>query len=1027
MQKTSIWGFFLRNWRFTYLLIAISFLAGMVSVFTIPKESAPDIDIPVAFVSIALPGASAIDVEEFIVQPLEDQILGMEDVEEVNGGAERGVGSVTVQFDINADKQTVINNLKDRVDLAKRNLPDDATDPIVQSINFSDVPILTVALSGPFPVSELRYMAQNLSDDLKRVAGVSEVKVLGGEDREWQVVINKASLDGYGLSLRQVVDAIQLANTDIPIGTIRVAQENFTLRFDGGLSSVEDIANVPITARGTTPIFVRDVASIVDGYVQASSLARLSVNGKETEPSVSLEVHKVSGGNIIKTVDLVWEEINKAKTDLPQEVVFETIQNSAKQINDDLNNLLINGGETVIIVMLLLLIFLGWREALLAGISIPLTFLITFAVLKPLGYTLNFLSLFSLILSLGIIVDGAIVMMEGIHNEQKAGLSGYEATKRTIEQFAAPLIAGVMTTILAFLPMMLTSGIIGKFIESIPVTVSIVLLASLVVALALLPAMASRILKTKDTSKPLSKADLQRERLISNLANWYRGKLVPMLSSKKKQNRLLGLLGILLVFSLALPATGLLEVSMFTNSNQPTFSIDIEEPFGTPLDVTDDSLRSIEEVLLNDSRLSSFLVRVGSGSGDEHTANITVKIKEDAKISSLTLVDEFSAKLPALTDAKVSVTQAEEGPGSAAPVEVRIIGAEFEPMQELSDKVQLSLEKISGTKDIETNLTETNGEFVLTVDRVKARLFGVSALEVASTLRGAIYGSKAVTIRANGDDVNVMVKYDLDPFNPTDPAKPASLTASSIESLTIASPAGEIPLSSLATMSYSGGLARVEHLDGDRIIRVTSNVTSETSAANVFKALQKEVDTWEIPTGYSIEMGGQNEDIQKSFTDMLMAMALGVFLIAALLVWQFTSYRQPLFILATIPLALIGVLPGLTLVRVPLSFPALVGVVALTGIVVNNAIILIDRMNQNRRDGSDISQAVQEAAESRLQPILLTTVTTVAGLLPLAISSPTWGPLGYSIVFGLMMSTILTLLVVPILYLRFAEKEIETL
>lgn len=1031
-----MWEFFLYSWRFTYLLVFIALIVGFVGVWTIPKESEPDIDIPIAVVSVGLPGAAAEDVEEFVIKPLEDQILGLQHVDEVNAVARRGVASITVQFEIDAKKTEVVADLKDRVDLAKINLPDDATDPIVQSISFSDTPVLTVALSGPLPVAQLHYYAEGLADDIERLPGVSTARVIGGEKRQLSILVDKAALDGFGLTLRQVTDAISLANTDIPVGSIRVADENFTVRFDGGLSSAEEIASVPVANIAGSLVYVKDVASVVDGYADVSGISRLSVDGSEPASSVSLQIYKISGGNVINTVASIWETIDAARPDLPEELVFETVQDNAKQIQSDLQSLLINGVETVLIVMLLLLVFLGWREALLAGVSIPLTFLITFAVLKELGYTLNFLTLFSLILALGIIVDGAIVMMEGMYTELKAGKGSLEAARRTLEQFSAPLIAGTMTTIFAFLPMVLTSGIIGKFIESIPITVSIVLLASIVVALALLPALASRLLTSKG-DESASRIGRGRAKLISRLSAWYRGVLSPMLDSKKRQNRFLGVLALLFVAVFALPATGLLEINMFTSDDQPTFTIDIEEPFGTPLDVTDAAVRPIEEVLLADTRLESFLVTIGSSSGgnsgfvsggssDGHLAHIIVHVKDDAGVGSLALVDEYERSLPPLTSARVSVSQAAAGPGDAAPVEVRIIGPEFGPMEELASHIESRLREHVGTIDVESSVEETNGEFVLTIDRAKARLAGVSALEVASTLRSAVYGSKAVTIRANGEDVDVLVKYDLDPFSPNEASSLTSITTSTIESLTITSPTGSVPLGSLATIQYAGGLAQVEHLDGDRIIRVTSNVTSETSATKVFADLQADVDALVVPEGYVIEMGGQDEDIQKSFTDMLMAMALGIFLIAALLVWQFSSYRQPFFILATIPLALIGVFPGLVLVGIPLSFPALVGIVALTGIVVNNAIILIDRINSNRQAGMDLAASIQEAAESRLQPILLTTITTVAGLLPLAISSPTWGPLGYSIVFGLMMSTVLTLLVVPVLYLRFAEKDMAT-
>lgn len=1023
-KRPSFWTFFLENWQFSYVIIIATLIMGIGAAITLPKESDPDVEIPIVVVTTAFPGASAEEVEEFVTDPIEDKLLSIEDVDDITSTSSQGISSIVVNFDVDTDVDEAFDRVNERVDLAKVDLAENAEDPFVQKVSFDDVPILVVSLAGPFSVPELNTYAEEVAEELERVGGVSEVQVTGGQEREVVVNVDKAALDKFQLSLSQVTSAIQAANSTVPIGTVKASGENFAIRLDGGLDDAREIETLPITSIAGAPVLVRDVAEVVDTFSDKTSISRLSVDGQETEASVSLSVFKISGGNVITTVDEVWEQIEvMQENQLPEEVVFVTVEDNAEVIREDLADLSVNGSQTVLIVFLLLMLFLGWREAMLAGIGIPLTFLITFGVLQPLGYSLNFLTLFSLILSLGIIVDAAIVMTEGIHQQREKGLDAKEAAAQAIHEFSVPLIAGTLTTIFAFLPMMMTSGIIGKYIESIPVTVTIVLLASLFVALAIIPTIASRWLKKPQVQKPPSRLKRRVSAGVEWVKETYARVLDVFLMSKKKRRRLMwGLVG-LFFMALSLPVIGVVKVEMFTDEDMTSIYFNIDEPYGTPLEITDASLGDLEELLMNDERIESFLIQVGSGSESEsNTATITANLANKRSETSGEIVAEYTQTLNELGIIQVTVNQLSSGPGDPSPVEVRVTGPDLTGVQELSAEVRAFLETLPTTQNVDDSIEDTNGEFVLTIDRAKASAYGTSTSEIARTLRNAVYGSTATTLQSGQDDVDVVVKYDLDPIN-DDPNEEISLSA--IEGITLTTRTGEIPLSSLLTVGFAGSQASIDHLDGDRVVYVTSDTTQDTPASVVFASLAEELRGWDLEPGYDIILGGEQEDIQRSFTDMLIAMAVGLVLIAALLIWQFGSFRQPFYVLVTVPLALIGVLPGLGLVGQPLSFPGLIGIVALTGIVVNNAIILIDRININREEGMVKREAVRDAAQSRLQPILLTTLTTVTGLMPLAISSATWGPLGYSIIFGLSFSTVLTLLVVPLLYLRFEKPDPE--
>jgi len=1026
----SIWEFFLDHHRFTKIIVVVILLVGTFSMVKLPKESEPEIDFPVVVVSTVFPGASAGDVEELITKRLEDKLVNLEDVDEVTSSSRNGLSVISILFDVNTKSVEKLFDAKDKVDQVATELPEDAIDPSVQRVRFSDLPILNFSLSGPYDLAQMAQFAEQLKDVVERVAGVSRVVISGDLTREVRVLVDKAQLDSFDIGLSDVTRAIGLANSDIPAGNIETGGEVFALRFAGRVDSPEEVRQIPITVRGGIPVFVQDVATVLDGYREQKTISRLSVAGGEAQPSVSLSVHKVAGGDILVTVDAINQAIEKAKKDLlPDGITIVTAVDNAEAIRRDLGNLVVNGLETIAIVVLMILFFLGWREALLAGIAIPLTFLITFGFLYSFGYTLNFLTLFSLILSLGILVDSAIVVTEAIHIGVQSGKSVEQAARDTIHEFQIPLASGTLTTIFAFLPMVLTSGIMGLFIKSIPITVSIVLLASLFIALAVITTLSLVVLK-----KPHAESGRQKK-INAKMQEVYGGLVKSFLNNKKKSRGFL--FGILLLFflSLALPVSGILPVELFNRSDEDTIYVDVSHPIGTPAKRSGETMKQVEDILRADNRIVSFTINVGATSGvgnsidtasisDGHLASAIINLDKNREEDSSEIIDFYQRELSSKISADIKVQQIGAGPGDLAPVQVTIKGADLLVLDELAQKVQAMLLAIPGTRNVEQSVKDSNGELVMHVDRASAEVYGVSTQQIAGVLRNAITGSKATIIKGEGDDIEVIVKYGLNDTNDLT----GSLTrvdVNAIEALTISTPRGNVPLGSFITSTLENNRGVIQHKDGDRIVTVTSLVTEGTLPQTIFNELEKKLAAEFIPDGYTVGLGGEREDIQKSFGDMMRALGLGVLMIGALMVWQFRSYRQPFLILVTIPLALIGVFFGLSLINVPLSFPGVIGVVALAGIVVNNAIILIDRINNNRRSGLHIDEAIVEASGSRLQPILLTTVTTVAGILPLALTNPVWGPLGYSIVFGLIFSTVLTLIVVPLLYQRFAEKTLD--
>lgn len=1059
------WIFFLNRYRFTYLLVSVIMLLGIISIWSMPKESDPQVSIPIGVVSTVLPGASAGDVESLVTDEIEKKVLDLDDIKKVTSTSSEGISTIIAEFEASSDIVDRIRALKDAVDEAVPSLPSEAQRPFVKHISVSDEPILVVTLALNASEDELHRLSESIRDEIEAVSGVSEVTLSGVRNREVQITVDEAKLSQYGMSLSEVLQSLRNQNANLPVGSIEQNKTLYTIRFEGGIDTTEKIASLPVKTVGNYPVFIRDIASVTDGFSTQSTLARLSLTGQKAQRAISLNVFKKDKTDVIELVDTIHARLDNLKSTTLSNVQVHFSLDRAERIREDINNLLINGLETVIIVALLLLVFLGKREAIVAGISIPLTFLVAFIILGLLGSTLNFLVLFSLILALGILVDSAIVVTQSMHVEMGKGLSPIDAAQTTIRQFQWPIISGVLTTMSAFVPMMFASGVTGQFIRSIPITVNLVLGASLFVSLALIPMLASRVMKSQKKGQaalpvgphpnpPLERggnmvapetrdkyqigahnatSQPERPHLIDRLANWYGKTLEHFLRNADRQKKLAKLLFIALAVSFAMPFTGLLKATLFPTVDIDFFTIELEMPVGTTLEKTNTVVEKVEEQLYPDPIIESFITTVGTGGGQSlgaapkstHLARIQVNLpKEDERdITSVELVEVYRQKLGGIdTEAIVRVSQLQAGPPSGSPIEIAFDGNDRKEISRLVTAGQKILQNIPGAVNIETSLKPAPVDFAISVDRAKAQQLGISPLNIAQTLRTALFGTDALTIKKGGEEIKVNVRLNLNSSS-SDSHRTHETTISRLLALTIQSPNGPVQLGSLVSATLEGGTTSINHRNGKRTATVTAKLAASVTTQEVISAFQYRVDELQMSEGTTIRYGGEAEEVAQSFTDMYKALIIGLFLIAAILVLQFQSFRQPLFIMATIPLALIGVLPGLTITLQPLSFPAFIGIVALIGIVVNNAIILIDRINANRRKNLSKHEAIHEAAISRLEPIFLTTITTVAGIFPLAISNPIWGPLGFSIIFGLMFSTVLTLFVIPMLYLKWAEEE----
>ena len=1081
-----MWDFFIRNDKFAYLFLVALMAVGTFSIVSIPKESAPEVVIPVGVVSVGFPGAPAADVESLVTNEIERGLTSLENVKKITSTSRESFSSVVVEFEADADLDASIQDLKDKVDVIKNDLPDDANDPNVSEVNFVDQPILTVSLSGELTDFDFTQLAKDIEIQIESISGVSRVEFAGVRDREVSVIVDQTALTRYNLTLNEVVAGIRNANLTFPIGQIVNDGISYNVAFEGDIPDSSYIKDISIAARGGQPVYVRDVAIVEDGLTPASSLSRLSVAGKPSESAITMNVYKQSGGDITTLTATVLERIHELEQpgELLDGIEAATVLDSGDLIKQDLTRLSSSGFQTIVLVVLLLVLAIGWREGLLAGAAIPLSFLFGFIGLYFSGNTINFLSLFSLILGIGILVDSAIVMVEGINRKMKdhPTIDKRQAAVEAIHEFAAPLISGTLTTVAMFAGLFIVSGVIGQFISSIPFTLIFLLFASLFVSLAILPLFAASFLHRKNTSK----LEEKQVAFAHQLESWYRAHLSPYLHSEHKQQQFLAALFAALIFAVSLainafaglvvapllyvlsmkirdvqlkrgwanwkrglvwypsalvtivlvftivgtvlPAWNPVKVTFFEQSDVDYIIVELENPEGTTKDVTDIGIRRVEEFLYGEADIDSFTVTVGSGSEfgsggtGEKFANIFVNLSKDRERTSTEVVEDLRAKFAVLKDLNVTVAQPSDGPPTGAAIVIKYLGADLHEITALANDSAELLKGLDGVVNVETSTNNNSTEFVLNLGRAKTAALGLSAFEVSQIARTAVYGTDATSLTTLDEDIDVTVRLNVNNSDAVTADTANITTINALEQISVPTRDGNVPLSSLVYVTLRESSTAIAHEDSKRVVSVEADVAEGANARELQAAALEKINTeLSVPAGVEISTGGgETEESNKAFLEMFMALIVGMILMVGILVLQFNSYLHMRYVLSILPYSLIGIMVGLAVTANPLSFPSIMGFIALSGIVVNNSILLIDIMNRLRveQPERDIAEVVVDAAGQRIRPILLTSITTVIGIFPLSYAGDMWAPLAYAVMFGLIFSVIITLLLVPILYLR---------
>ena len=1026
------------------LLMIIIIAFGVYAWINLPRELTPEIALQTATVTTLYPGASPEEVEKLVSAPIEDAIE--ENVNKINlmlSNSSEGRSVITVDFEEMSDREfdKELENLRTAVEQVNE-LPEEILeDPQVVELDVSSgFPMLTVVVGGDISESQMRDIAENLKDEILDIKNIASVRIAGLREREIWVEVNPNRLKAYQLPIAAVITALGTSNLNLPAGTMELGNTEFMVRTMGEFANPDIIGETIIAVQPTgTPLRLRDVATVSDTYEEARTLSRIS--GK---PSISLSIQKKSEGNTIALVAQLRELVEKRKSDLPEGAELTAVNDYSVILKERLGILETNAIFGLVLVVLMLLLFIGWRNALFAALGIPVAFMATFWFMSLAGYSLSGVSLFGLILVVGIVVDDAIVVIENIYRHIERGEPPKVAAIRGAQEVGWPVVAASITTICAFGPLMFMSGTAGQFMRVVPIMAILVLIASLFEVFVILPAHVSEWGKPRTPRTGRSRLDNLRTRsrstfslivLITGFFSWFitffdliRSRYVKILKVTIRHRY--AFVGSVLFIGLiaCVGAFVVLDKELFPGEDFPQFYVKAEMPPSYGLQETTAVMAQIEAAAktLPSSEVAAIVSNIGihtptSGltEGVTYGSNFgEVIIELTPKQERSRGVDEIIADMrkKTLTVSGVEelnyITQA-GGPPQGEDVEVKVKGDQFDKLTELAGVLKTELAQLDGVYDIRDDFRIGKSELRIHLKPEKAHQYGLTTFQIAQTVRTAIEGAKATTYREADEAIDVIVKYEKDTLQ----------NIAELNNLLIATPTGAIvPLKDVTDITEEKGYSDIRRFDGERAITVYASVNRQkTTPFEVNQALMRAFANVEsLYPGYQLDFRGVFDEIIESFSELWKLFIVGLLLIYVVLGAQFKSFIQPIVIMFAVPFGMIGAMFGLLLSNATLSMVAMFGIVALSGIVVNDSIVLIDFINKYRERGYNKWYAILKGGSIRLRPIILTSLTTIFGLIPMAIGlggkSPIWMPMAYTIIFGLAFATTMTLFVMPALY-----------
>ena len=1011
-------------------IFVLLILAGTYAYINIPKESNPDIDIPNIYVSMHLEGISPDDSERLLVRPVEQELATIEGVKEMTASAYQGGGYVLLEFNAGFDKDKALDDVQKAVDKVRPDLPDDVDEPNVTEVNFSLFPVLIIALSGDVPERSLLKIAKDLQDKIEAIPSVLEAGIAGDREELVDVVINPAQLESYGLKARDLVSFFNLSNRLVAAGNLDTGAGRFAIEVPGLFETVEDVMRMPIRVSGDSAITVRDIADIRRTFKDPENFARL--NG---ERAIALEVVKRSGENIIDTIAAIRNLVEQERVLWPESVKVSYTQDESDTIRTMLKDLQNNVISAILLVMIVIVWALGVRTAGLVGVAIPGAFLTGILFLYAVGFTVNVVVLFALILSVGMLVDGAIVVTEYADRKMSEGMHRKDAYAEAAKRMSWPIISSTATTLAAFAPLLFWPDIVGEFMKYMPITLIAVLTASLMMALVFVPTLGALFGKAGAANDPEMKKMLAASENgdLSEIKG-FTGGYIKVLDFALRRPLLVLLSALCLLVGVQV-AYGLFGKGVeFFPDIEPDFASVLVHARGNLSIFEQDNLaREVEKHILGVEGIKTVYSRIGGSAqrGSDLAEDVIAQFQLQFKDWSVRkpadeILDEIRSKTAYLAGIKVETRKQEGGPPTGKDVQIRLASRFPEKLEDATKTTLQALEEIGDFRDIEDSRPLPGIDWELDVDRAQAAKFGLDITTIGSYIRMVTNGLLIAQYRPDesDDEIDIVIRHGSE-----------ARTLDQLDRVRIETEAGSVPISSFVVRRAEPAVGVINRADQRRIVTVQADVPSGDNVTARVNEVKDWIKTHRNLYDSSIDISfkGEDEDQKKSQDFLMSAFAVALFMMAIILVTQFNSFYNAFLILTAVIMSTIGVMIGLMVTGQPFGIiMSGIGVIALAGIIVNNNIVLIDtfdHLRKNYGDKMDIREIILRTGAQRLRPVLLTTITTVIGLMPMVLqanidfvarevsvgapSTQWWVQLATAVAYGLSFSTVLTLIVTP--------------
>jgi len=1009
----------------TTIIFIIIITLGIVSFWRLSIDLMPEVTFPTISVITSYSNVGPQEMEELISRPIEEALAAVQGVEEITSTSTEGTSSVRVSFTWGTDLDVAANDIRDRIDRVMGRLPEDIERPMIRKFDLSAFPIMMIGISSNLNPLDLRQLVEDqIKYRLERVPGVAAIDIRGGLNREIHVDLKSAQLKALGLSTDAIIAALRNENQNIPAGLYEKGNLEVLIRTQGDFRSLDEIEKTVVTIRDGTPILIRDVAIVEDSWQEVRDLVRI-----DEKTGLRISVNKQSGANTVTAAEAVHAELKKINQDIPQ-IKLVPLMDTSVYIKQSISNV----GQSTLIggILAIIILFLFLRNLSSTGIiatAIPISIIATFGLMYFSGFTLNIITFGALALGIGMLVDCSIVVLENIYRHREEGKQPIPSALVGTSEVWSAIVASTLTTIVVFFPVVFLRGISGIMFQQMAYVVTFSLLCSLVVALTLIPMLASRFLRFQPIQHFKGESGLHKIYAVSEetfrrvelqygqILKWALG------------HRRIVLITTVVLFAISAFLVRFIGVELMPAADEGEVRVSLEMAVGTRLEVVDQATQTVERIVRQEvPELTSMLARVaggGWGSSGGHTAEVRITLvpQKDRQRSSEQVANDLRKKLMGLPGVTIRTRAGQGlfilrmGSSQGDNVNIEIRGYDLKVAHELAQRVEQIVQKVRGITDTKISREEGSPEQIIRIDRQKAADLGLSVVRIGNTLQTAIGGTQASYYREGGKEYRILVRLsEEDRRNLAD-----------LLDLTVVNSRGEpVILRNVVDAVPQEGPVRIERKDQERIIAVNANFTGR-DMGSIVSDIQKQLRSVPIPKDFAIIFGGDYEEQQKAFRELMFGFILAIFLVYMVMAGQFESWRDPFVILFSIPMALVGIAFTMILTGTIFSLQAFIGCIMLAGIVVNNAILLVDYTNQMRRnEGMSLMDAITISGSRRLRPILMTTLTTVLGLLPLSFGLGEGGesqaPLARVVIGGLTSSTIITLVLIPVVYSIFEQR-----